>query len=43
MSQVEKDIWLNIVIQHPDGLYGADIKDENSVDGETIANSRFKY
>ena len=43
LSQVEKDIWLNIVIQHPDGLYGSDIKDEESADGETIANSKFKY
>jgi len=45
---VEPSCWLNIVIQHPESLYGADParqgtpEDEESVDGETIANAKFQ-
>lgn len=55
MKQVEKDLWLNLVIQHPDGLYGNGMKEEDEdaannngtpgddAEGETIANSKFNY
>ena len=43
LKQVEPSIWLNIVIQHPEGLYGADVKDEDTIEGETIANSKFQH
>ena len=40
LKQVEPSIWLNIVIQHPDTLYGAQ-RGEEEVEGETIANTKF--
>ena len=52
VSQVEPNIWLNIVIQHPDSLYGVDNRNQDSngdgsgggaPSGETIANARFQY
>lgn len=45
VSQVEPNIWLNIVITHPDSLYGVDNRtdDNGEPNGETIANSKFQY
>ena len=31
------------MIQHPDGLYGVDNREESNENGETIANSKFQY
>ena len=46
MKQVEKNLWLNMVIQHPDTLYGKGETDQQAasdIDGETIANAKFTY
>ena len=52
VSQVEPNIWLNIVIQHPESLYGVDNRSQDgnadgsgggAPSGETIANARFQY
>lgn len=46
MKQVEKNLWLNMVIEHPDALYGkgdTDTQNASDVDGETIANAKFTY
>jgi hypothetical protein len=46
MKQVEKNLWLNLVIEHPDTLYGkgeADSQATSDIDGETIANAKFTY
>lgn len=45
---MEKDLWLNVVITHPEDLYGSNKgqadKDENALaGGETIANADFQY
>ena len=40
MKEMEKDIWLNIVIQHPESLYN--IKVDPVQESETIANTRFQ-
>lgn len=39
MKEIEKDIWLNIVVTHPETIYGPriDAKEE----AETIANAKF--
>ena len=42
LKQVEPSIWLNIVIQHPDTLYGAQ-RGEDAIEGETIANTKFQH
>jgi len=46
MKQVEPNLWLNMVIQHPESLYsaakgasGEDTVQANQDDGETIANT----
>jgi hypothetical protein len=41
MKQVEPNLWLSIVIQHPETLYGAQVAAKQELDdedGETIAN-----
>jgi hypothetical protein len=38
-KQVEPDIWLNIVLQHPENIYGERKTAEE--DAETIANTKF--
>ena len=41
MKQVEKDLWLSLVIQHPESLYGSKVatkKEIDEEDGETIAS-----
>lgn len=45
MKQVEKNLWLNMVVEHPDTLYGKGETDSQTsdVDGETIANIKFSY
>ena len=45
LSQVEQSLWLNIVIQHPEGLYGVEhrMEESGSQAGETIANAKFQY
>ena len=50
MKQVEPNLWLNMVIQHPESLYcaakgasGEDTVQANQDDGETIANTQFQY
>ncbi len=45
MKQVEKNLWLNMVVEHPDTLYGKGDPDSQTsdVDGETIANIKFSY
>ena len=46
MKQVEKNMWLNMVVEHPDTLYGKGESDQQTasdVDGETIANAKFTY
>jgi hypothetical protein len=46
MKQVEKNLWLNLVIEHPDTLYGkgeSDSQATSDIDGETIANAKFTY
>ena len=45
MKQVEPSLWLNMVIEHPDALYGKNLESQaaSDIDGETIANSKFTY
>lgn len=46
MKQVEPDLWLNIVIQHPDTLYGTSAAAKDEIDeeeGETIASQPLQY
>jgi hypothetical protein len=46
MKQVEKNLWLNLVIEHPDTLYGKGASESqlaSDIDGETIANAKFTY
>jgi len=38
-KQVESDIWLNIVVQHPDSIYGE--RQSADMEAETIANNKF--
>lgn len=40
MKEIEKDIWLNMVIQHPETLYN--VKSDVALESETIANARFQ-
>lgn len=40
MKEVEKDIWLNLVIQHPEALYNYKI--DLTAEAETIANNKFQ-
>ena len=40
VKQVEPDIWLNVVIQHPDTIYGERLSAD--VEAETIANNKFQ-
>ena len=39
MKEIEKNIWLNIVVQHPEQLYN--IKVDAVQESETIANAKF--
>ena len=39
MKEIEKDIWLNIVITHPETIYGQKIDPKE--EAETIANNKF--
>ena len=39
MKEIEKDIWLNIVVTHPDTIYGPKI--DAKEEAETIANNKF--
>ena len=39
IKQVEPDIWLNLVISHPDTIYGERLAAD--VEAETIANNKF--
>ena len=39
IKQVEPNIWLNMVIKHPDTIYGE--RQSNEVEAETIANNKF--
>jgi hypothetical protein len=39
MKEVEKNIWLNIIVQHPETLYN--IKVDAVSEAETIANAKF--
>ena len=39
MKEVEKDIWLNIVVTHPETLYGQ--RPDPKEEAETIANNKF--
>ena len=48
MKQVEPSLWLNMVVQHPETLYGVskhehdeDVAPVTEADGETIANRKF--
>jgi hypothetical protein len=45
MKQVEPNLWLNLVVEHPDSLYGKTEPDSQTAEseGETIANSKFTY
>lgn len=46
MKQVEKNLWLNMVVEHPDTLYGkgeSESQAASDIDGETIANAKFTY
>ena len=39
-------MWLNMVIQHPEALYGkgeSEAQTASDQDGETIANAKFTY
>lgn len=40
MKQVETNIWLNIVITHPETLYG--VRPSQKEESETIANNKFR-
>jgi hypothetical protein len=40
VKQVEPDLWLNVVITHPETVYGA--KKTSEEEAETIANSKFQ-
>ena len=40
LKQIEKDLWLNMVITHPDTLYGG--KQDPKEEAETIANNKFQ-
>jgi hypothetical protein len=39
MKEVEKDIWLNIVVTHPETIYGT--RPDPKEEAETIANNKF--
>ena len=39
MKEIEKDIWLNIVVTHPETIYGQKIDPKE--EAETIANNKF--
>ena len=46
MKQVEPNLWLNMVVQHPEALYGkgeSEAQTASDQDGETIANAKFTY
>ncbi len=40
MKQIEKDIWLNIVVTHPETIYGTRVGAKE--EAETIANNKFQ-
>lgn len=40
MKEIEKNIWLNIVVQHPEQLYN--LKSDAVSEAETIANAKFQ-
>jgi hypothetical protein len=41
MKQVEPSIWLNMVLTHPDNLYGQRAAADSKEESETIANNKF--
>ena len=41
MKEVEPNIWLNIVLTHPDTLYGQRAAPDSKEESETIANTKF--
>ena len=45
IKQVEPSLWLNMVIEHPEALYGKNQVSQaaSDIDGETIANAKFTY
>jgi hypothetical protein len=41
MKEVEPSIWLNLVLSHPDNLYGNRASPDSKEEAETIANNKF--
>ena len=41
MKEIEPGVWLNVVLTHPDALYGQRAPPDSKEEAETIANSRF--
>lgn len=41
MKEVEPSLWLNIVLTHPDTLYGQRAAPDSKEEAETIANNKF--
>jgi hypothetical protein len=41
MKEVEPSLWLNMVLTHPDTLYGQRQAPDSKEESETIANSKF--
>jgi hypothetical protein len=41
MKEVEPSLWLNIVLTHPENLYGQRASPDSKEESETIANNKF--
>lgn len=41
LKEIEPNVWLNIVLTHPDSLYGLRAAPETKEESETIANAKF--
>jgi hypothetical protein len=41
MKEVEPSLWVNIVLTHPESLYGKRATPETKEESETIANGKF--
>ena len=41
MKEVEPSLWLNMVITHPENLYGQRATPDSKEEAETIANNKF--
>lgn len=41
MKQVEPNLWLNLILTHPETLYGQRAPPDSKEESETIANTRF--